>query len=767
MGTSAWVPEGPPSHIAVGDSDDGAGDELYPLPEPLHAESVTLETVLDSAQSNGNGLSSAREVSPADSDDGAEDELYPLPEPLHAESVTLETVFDSAQSNGNGQSSAREVSPADSDDGAEDELYPLPEPLHAESGTLETVLDSAQSNGNGLSSAREVSPADSDDGAEDELHPLPEPLHAESGTLETVFDSAQSNGNGLSSTRGVSPADSDDGAEDELYPLPEPLHAESGTLETVLDSAQSNGTGVPSAREVSPALVCWGDRRITQQHLAVVGVVPAIFAGAVVLLLCQWRSWPTRLRQQAPEALRRVIIRDADRSRQREVSAFWRWRLATATGVVTGLRAQYERAAPEHETDRAADREAAQERREAAVGVEALRRVIIRDADRSRQREVSAFWRWRLATATGVVTGLRAQYERAAPEHETDRAADREAAQERREAAVGVVTAVETARREMGETTLDETREAAAADRAEQQARMEELEAQIHSTEESRGVLEELQQQLKKIEEKLADKAREDTQRHLRQRQQVRHLVKEVEGKHKEVAATTRALTEARRDRGSLQVERDGLSVALAAKEGALSAIQDRARVEREDAMANARQLEGQVKKLEMALEASYLDVTAGEAATAGARAEAEEHLARQVALRRGTRRGAQRLCQLQVSAFRLWRLAAVTTTADNQRLSLALMLQHALGRVIQRAARSHQPQISAFWRWRLATATVTAAILRQREREESIGRGAAVAETPLRRRDASAEPATARVEEERQELPNTAADSVEHTRAT
>ncbi|CAN0507888.1 unnamed protein product, partial [Ectocarpus sp. 8 AP-2014] len=71
------------------------------------------------------------------------------------------------------------------------------------------------------------------------------------------------------------------------------------TLETVLDSAQSDDNGLSSAREVSPALVRWGNRRITQQHLAVVGVVPAIFAEAVVLLLCRWCSRRTRLRQQA------------------------------------------------------------------------------------------------------------------------------------------------------------------------------------------------------------------------------------------------------------------------------------------------------------------------------------------------------------------------------------------------------------------------------------------------------------------------------------
>lgn len=45
------------------------------------------------------------------------------------------------------------------------------------------------------------------------------------------------------------------------------------------------------------------------------------------------------------DALRRVICRVADRSRQRELSAFWRWRLATATGVVADLRAQRDRAA--------------------------------------------------------------------------------------------------------------------------------------------------------------------------------------------------------------------------------------------------------------------------------------------------------------------------------------------------------------------------------------------------------------------------------------
>ncbi|CAN0428828.1 unnamed protein product [Ectocarpus sp. 8 AP-2014] len=223
--------------------------------------------------------------------------------------------------------------------------------------------------------------------------------------------------------------------------------------------------------------------------------------------------------------------------------------------------------------------------------------------------------------ATGV------ELERAAAEHEAVRSADREAAQERQEAAVGGVTAVETRRRESAETALDEAREAAAADRAEQEARMEEQEARmaeqealIHSTEgslvgtqrelretrqgvtESRGVVEELQQQLKNTEKEDAGKARGATQRDLRQRKQVRHLVKEVEGKQKEVAATTRALTEARRDGGSLRRERDGLSASLAAKEGALSATQDRARVQREQAVANARQLEDQVEESHEAL---------------------------------------------------------------------------------------------------------------------------------------------------------------------
>lgn len=43
--------------------------------------------------------------------------------------------------------------------------------------------------------------------------------------------------------------------------------------------------------------------------------------------------------------------------------------------------------------------------------------MIVGDADR-RQREVSAFWRWRLVTATGVVADLRAQGDRAATVHE-------------------------------------------------------------------------------------------------------------------------------------------------------------------------------------------------------------------------------------------------------------------------------------------------------------------------------------------------------------
>ncbi|CAM9946226.1 unnamed protein product, partial [Ectocarpus sp. 13 AM-2016] len=83
-----------------------------------------------------------------------------------------------------------------------------------------------------------------------------------------------------------------------------------------------------------------------------------------------------------------------------------------------------------------------------------------------------------------------------------------------------------------------------------------------------------------------------------------------------------------------------------------------------------------------------------------------------------------------------------------------------ALAWVIQRAARSRQRQISAFWHWRLAPAPATAPILRQREWEESIGSGAVVAETAPRRQDASAEPATARVEEDRQDLPDAATDS-------
>lgn len=44
---------------------------------------------------------------------------------------------------------------------------------------------------------------------------------------------------------------------------------------------------------------------------------------------------------------------------------------------------------------------------------------------------------------------------------------------------------------------------------------------------------------------------------------------------------------------------------------------------------------------------------------------------------------------------------------------------------------------MAAFQRWRLATATAVVEKLRQRERAGSIGRGAAVAEVALRRRDA------------------------------
>ncbi|CAB1106327.1 unnamed protein product [Ectocarpus sp. CCAP 1310/34] len=50
----------------------------------------------------------------------------------------------------------------------------------------------------------------------------------------------------------------------------------------------------------------------------------------------------------AGDALRRVILGDADRH-QREVSAFGRWRLVTATGVMADLRAQGNRAAKVHE----------------------------------------------------------------------------------------------------------------------------------------------------------------------------------------------------------------------------------------------------------------------------------------------------------------------------------------------------------------------------------------------------------------------------------
>ncbi|CBJ31457.1 expressed unknown protein [Ectocarpus siliculosus] len=607
---------------------------------------------------------------------------------------------------------------------------------------------------------------------------------------------------------------SDDGAEDKLHPHPEPLHAEPVTLETVLDSAQPDDNGLSSAREVSPALVRWDGRRIAQPHPAVVGVVSAIFAGAVVLLLCQWRSRRTRLRQQA-----------------------------------LGLPRQ-----------------------------DALRRVILKDADRSRQREVSVFWRWRLASSTGIVADLRAQGERAAAENEAARAIDREAAQGRQEAAVGMVTAVETRRRESAETALDEAREAAAADRAEQEARMEEQEARmaeqealIHSTEgslvgtqrelretrqgltESRGVVEGLQQQLKKVEKEDVGKGREATQRYLRQRQQVRHLVKEVEGKQEKVAATTRALTDARRDGGSLRRERDGLSASLAAKEGALSATQDRARVEREQAAANARQLKGQVEELHEALtqaqrqggslqrqrsglraavsamedvawedrnlaadtirrlrtelEASHLEVTAEKAATAGARVEAEElrpQLAEalqaltalrterdglRVTLSAAEGRTGQAVAkvgqlQCQVEELRAALEAAhlegtageavidrAKVEAEKLRKELSaqqrLGRHYALGWLIQRVARSHQRQISAFWRWRLAPAPSTAAILRPREWEESIGSGTVVAETALRRRDASAEPATARVKEERQELPYTGTASDTSATAT
>ncbi|CAM9321768.1 unnamed protein product, partial [Ectocarpus sp. 6 AP-2014] len=605
----------------------------------------------------------------------------------------------------------------------------------------------------------------------------------------------------------IAVVNSDDGAEDELHPLPESLHADSVTLETVFDSAQPDDNGLSSAREVSPALVRWDDRRIAQPHPAVVGVVSAIFAGAVVLLLCQWRSRRTRLRQQA-----------LDLPRQ-----------------------------------------------------DALRRVILQDADRSRQREVSLFWRWRLASSTGIVADLRAQGERAAAENEAARAIDREAAQGRQEAAVGMVTAVETRRRESAETALDEAREAAAADRAEQEARMAEQEALIHSTEgslvgtqrelretrqgltESRGVVEGLQQQLKKVEKEDVGKAREATQRYLRQRQQVRHLVKEVEGKQEKVAATTRALTKARRDGGSLRRERDSLSASLDVKEGALSATQDRARVEREQAAANARQLKGQVEELHEALtqaqrqggslqrqrnglraavsamedvawedrdlaadtirrlrtelEASHLEVTAEEAATAGARAEAEElrpqlaeALQALTALRTArdglrvtlsaaegrTGQAVAKVGQLQCQVEELraaleaahlegtaGEVAIDRARVEAGKLRKELSAQQRLGRhyalgwLIQRVARSHQRQISAFWRWRLAPALATAAVLRPREWEESIGSGTVVAEAALRRRDASAEPATARVKEERQELLDTGTASDTSATAT
>ncbi|CAM9839234.1 unnamed protein product, partial [Ectocarpus fasciculatus] len=121
-----------------------------------------------------------------------------------------------------------------------------------------------------------------------------------------------------------------------------------------------------SLREVSLPLVRWSDRRITEPpHPAMVGVVSALFTAAV-FLCCQWRSRRTRLRQQAlalarQHALRRVIRRNADRSRQLKVSAIWRWRLSAASGAVADLRAQRERTAEEHEAARATDREAAEQ----------------------------------------------------------------------------------------------------------------------------------------------------------------------------------------------------------------------------------------------------------------------------------------------------------------------------------------------------------------------------------------------------------------------
>ncbi|CAN0410960.1 unnamed protein product, partial [Ectocarpus sp. 12 AP-2014] len=348
------------------------------------------------------------------------------------------------------------------------------------------------------------------------------------------------------------------------------------------------------------------------------------------------------------------------------------------------------------------------------------------------------------------------------------------------------------------------------------------------------------------LQKESTGEARKATQRHLRQRKQVRHLVKEVEGEQKKVAATTRALTEARRDGGSFRTERDGLSAALAAKEGALSATQDRARVQREHAVANARQLQGQVEELHEALtqaqrqggslqrqqnglraavsamedvawgdrnlaadtiqrlrtelEASHLAVTAEEAATAGARAEAEElrpQLAEalqaitalrterdglRVTLSAAEGRTGQAVAKVGELECQVKELRAALEAAhlegtageaaidrarvEAEKLRKELSAQQRLGRhfalgwVIQRAARSRQRQISAFWRWRLAPATATAPIPRQREWEESIGSGAVVAETAPRRRDASVEPATARVEEDRQDLPDAATDS-------
>ncbi|CAN0201519.1 unnamed protein product, partial [Ectocarpus fasciculatus] len=160
-----------------------------------------------------------------------------------------------------------------------------------------------------------------------------------------------------------------------------------------------------SLREVSLPLVRWSDRRITEPpHPAMVGVVSALFTAAV-FLCCQWRSRRTRLRQQAlalarQHALRRVIRRNADRSRRLKVSAIWRWRLSAASGAVADLRAQRERTAEEHEAARATDREAAEQRRIEAVGVatavETARRESIettlaevRESLFDRQREVS------------------------------------------------------------------------------------------------------------------------------------------------------------------------------------------------------------------------------------------------------------------------------------------------------------------------------------------------------------------------------------------